>query len=387
MVTRARGRTQSTLAALAALVVGGALALAGLGCGGSGGAFERAKFAGDRANSAGLYNEAAGHYRAAAAQAGSARERDEALYLEAATYQRAGERGRAVAAYEALVRASPKGERSDRARFDAAFLRAQAGEARGWAELEAELYAHPSAGSARRALEVLARRADEASPGGGLAWLEGAQKRLGSTELAENVEYLRAHALLQGGRLREARAAFAQTAERHPYPYGALVDDAWWHASLLDEKLGDPRAAVADLERLLASREQPALGQGSYERARYDDAQFRIGTLYRDALGDEAAARRAFRRVYRNFPVSTLRDDAVWAEARLARRAGDRAALCSLAAQLRDTFAESRYAGCSALLCATVAPPPKAIPCRAYLRREWEGPEAAPSAEAAPQRP
>ncbi len=350
-----------------------ALALAA-GCGAPGGeAFLRAKFAGDRANSAGRHDEAARHYREAAAGARSPRDRDEALYLEAATYQRAGDRARALAAYDALAAASPPGERGDRARFDAAFLRAAGGEAKGWADLEAALYARPSAASARRALEAIVRRRDEERSGGALAWLEAARGRLGATDLAENVAYLRAHALERAGRLREARDAFAETAARHPYPYGALADDAWWNASLLDERLGDRRAAADDLRRLLAPRERSAFGQGSYERARYDDAQFRLAVLYRDALGDEAAARREFRRLYRDFPASTLRDDALWAEARLARRAGDGAALCSIAAELRDHLAESRYAGCSALLCARVAPPPKAPACREYVRREWAG--------------
>lgn len=365
---------------LAALVIVVA-ALGAVGCGASSrDAFAQAKFEGDRATSAGRYDEAAGRYREAAARAGSPRDRDEALYLEAATYHRAGERVRAVAAYDALVRSSPGGERSDRARFDAAFLRIGAGEARGWADLEAALYAHPSAGSARRALEIIVRHEDEARPGGGLAWLEAARARLGATELAENVSYRRAHALERAGRLREARDAFADTARSHPYPYGSLTDDAWWNASLLDERLGDRRAAVDDLRRLLAPRERPALGQGSYERARYDDAQFRLGVLYRDALGDEAAARREFRRLYRDFPASLLRDDALWAEAQLARRAGDRAALCSIASELREHFAESRYAGCSALICEGAAPPPKAPPCREYLRREWQGGAKAPAA-------
>jgi tetratricopeptide (TPR) repeat protein len=349
------------------------------GCGaGRVDAYHAAKFAGDRATSAGLYREAAARYREAAARAPSPRDRDEALYLEAATYQRAGEGPRALAAYEALARSSPGGERSARALFDAAFLRIKAGEARGWADLEAALYAHPEAGSATRALEALARHEDERRPGGALAWLEAARAKLGATELAENVSYRRAQALARAGRLREARDAFAETATRHPYPYGSFTDDAWWNASLLDEQLGDRRAAVADLRRLLAPREGSAFGQGSYERERYDDAQFRVATLYRDALGDEAAARREFRKLYRDFPTSRLRDDALWAEARLMRRAGDRDGLCSIAAELRDRLAESRYAGCTALLCERVAPPPKALACRAYLRREWEGDAPAP---------
>ncbi|HEU4412073.1 MAG TPA: tetratricopeptide repeat protein [Polyangiaceae bacterium] len=357
-----------------------ALLAAAAGCGSSGGdAFAQAKFAGDRANSAGRHAEAAARYREAAARARAPRDRDEALYLEAATYHRAGDRARAVAAYDALARASPRGERSARARFDAAFLRIEAGDAKGWAELEAALYAHPAAGSARRALGAIVRHEDEARAGGGLAWLEAARPRLAPTELAEDASYLRAHALARAGRLREARDAFAETASRHPYPYGSLTDDAWWNASLLDEKLGDRAAAVDDLRRLLAPRERAAFGQGSYERARYDDAQFRLGVLYRDALGDEAAARREFRRLYRDFPASTLRDDALWAEAQLARRAGDRAGLCSIASDLRANFAESRYAGCTALLCERVAPSPKAPPCRAYLQREWRGEAKAPA--------
>jgi tetratricopeptide (TPR) repeat protein len=352
--------------ALAALA-----ALAAAHCGApAADAFARAKAAGDRATSAGRYEEAARRYREASARADTARDRDEARFLEAATYHRAGDRARALALYDAIVRSSPAGERAARARFDAAFLRAGAGEARGWADLEAALFALPEAGSARRALEVIVRREDDARPGGALAWLAAAAPRLEKTGLAEYASYLRAQALRRAGRLREARDAFAETATRHPYPYGGLTDDAWWNASLLDERLGDARAAVADLERLLAPRER-AVGNGSYERPRFDDAQLRLGALYRDALRDEASARRAFRRLYRDFPSSTLRDDALWAEARLARRAGDRDALCAIAVELRERLADSRYAGCTTLLCPHIAPSPKAPRCRDYLRREW----------------
>ena len=44
-----------------------------------------------------------------------------------------------------------------------------------------------------------------------------------------------------------------------------------------------------------------------------------MGEIYRDGLRDHASARREFRRLYTDFTTSILRDDALWAEARLAK--------------------------------------------------------------------
>jgi hypothetical protein len=333
--------------------------------------FRRAQGAGDAAKRAGRYDEAAARYADAARVGGAnARERDEGAFLEAATLVQAGRKREAIAAYDALVARSPGGERTPRAAFDRAFLAIELGEPGAWPALERVLFAYPTAGSARRALSVLVDHENEARAGGGLAWLDAQGASLASTELAEVAAYRRAQELERVGRATEAREAYVRCALRYPYPRGTLTDDAWWNASLLDEAAGRPDVAIDDLRKLLAPREKPAFNIGSYERPRYSAAQLRIAELLRDALHDDAAARREFHTLYTDFPTSRLRDRALWVEGALAKKAGDEGASCNTARALVREFAESRYAGCAPLLCATVAASSKAPACRAYLRDE-----------------
>ena len=163
-----------------------------------------------------------------------------------------------------------------------------------------------------------------------------------------------------------ARDAYLACAERHPYPKGALFDDALWHASRLDEALGRPDQAIAHLRAMLAVRETSTT-VGSYERPRFSPAQFRIAVLYRDALHDHVTARREFHRLYAEHPTSILRDDALWEEAKLARDDGSGGEACALAAALTRDFPASRYAPCATVLCPTAAAPPGR--CHAYLVR------------------
>jgi hypothetical protein len=155
-------------------------------------------------------------------------------------------------------------------------------------------------------------------------------------------------------------------AARHPYPKGALFDDALWHASQLEETLGRPEQAVLHLRNMLAVREVSTM-TGSYERPRFSPAQFRIAVLYRDALHDRAAARREFHRLYTEYPTSTLRDDALWEEAKLARDDGSMADACAIAAVLTRDFPSSRYAPCAGAICPTATAP--AERCHTYIVR------------------
>jgi len=198
--------------------------------------------------------------------------------------------------------------------------------------------------------------------------LRDVQPKLASTELDENVLYAMATHLESTGDLEGARAGYSACADRHPYPHGSLFDDALWHASLVDEKLGRPKQAVADLERMLAVRE-PSSMTGSYERPRFAPARFRTAVLYRDVLGDHASARRAFHALYADHLTSILRDDALWEEAKLALADGDRGQACTLTAALAKDFPASRYTPCSKALCpsASLAPGSR---CHEYVTRE-----------------
>ena len=111
-----------------------------------------------------------------------------------------------------------------------------------------------------------------------------------------------------GSRRRVTRSSRSRSA--HPYPFGSLFDDALWHASLIEEKLGRSEAAIEQLRELLATRESSHM-TGSYERPRYSPAQMRIAELYRDALHDRrsgaARAPQALRRTTRRRRCATTR--------------------------------------------------------------------------------
>jgi hypothetical protein len=99
----------------------------------------------------------------------------------------------------------------------------------------------------------------------------------------------------------------------------------------------------------------------------------RIAELYRDKLHDHRTARKEFHAVYAAHPTSILRDDALWAEARLAHADGDTSEACSLVTSLRKEFADSRYARCAHVLCATMKPATNERQCADYIERQVRG--------------
>lgn len=197
--------------------------------------------------------------------------------------------------------------------------------------------------------------------------------KLEATELSEDAIYLRATMLRKAERRREAREEFVRCALKHGYPKGSLFDDAYWHAAELDLELGEPAKAVEDLERLLAPREVSSLGQGSYERPRYSMAQLKIGEIYRDQLRDPAKARAAFRKLADRHKTSLLRDDALFAEALVARGQGDEEGACEPMRTLVRELPESVFSGCAREVCAGLEPSKKAPACREYLKARIDG--------------
>lgn len=305
---------------------------------------------------AGSERSRGGHARAAASfleaarLARNARDRDEALYRAADAYRRALRYDDASRLLDAL--ATRDGERRERASFDRARLARERGDsAAAERSLLAALRAHPDSGLAARALRDHLHAVELR------AGLEGALTEAGrlvpqfaESELDEALRYQRARLLERSGDLTAARFAYLECAERHPYPGGALWDDALFAAAKCAERSGDARTAAATLERLLAEREV-ARGLGSYERSRYADARFHLGELYRDTLGDPARARREFRRVFTDHATSLLRDDALFQEALIARAEGDRAGSCAALSLLLEDLPASRFTGCAAELC------------------------------------
>jgi tetratricopeptide (TPR) repeat protein len=327
--------------------------------------------AGARANAtarSGRHAEAAARWLEAANGAESAVDREEALYRAASSYERAGRAPEALRLYERLERG--RGERAARSSFDRARLVAERDAVRGDALLVAAIRRHPSSGLAPRALrEHLGRRETE---GGSHAAIEVAERllaELGSSELDETLRYERARLLERLGSLSRARDAYLETATRHPYPEGALWDDALTRAARLEEALGRPREAIALYERLLAERESSS-GLGSYERARYAEARFRIAEIHRDRLSDPSGARREFRRVYDEHSTSLLRDDALWQEALVSLEAGDAAGACVPLSLLLRELPDSRYAPCVRRLCPSAPNPASGTAQRRVGTRE-----------------
>lgn len=329
--------------------------------------FARSRAAAERAYSAGRYEEAAEQWRLAAEAADRPKDRNEARYRQASALRRAGRHGEADAVLTALAGARRAG-RAPRARYDRALSLLRRGEeAAGWAELERLIVSYPDHSFAVLAAKKLIERARAAGgAAAGLAEATRLRARVGGAGVAERLEYEAAHDLAALGRLAEARDRFLATARRYPYPRGSLWDDSLWHASLLEERMGDARRAIAHLQAMLAQQEESSMS-GSYERPRYSQARYRIAELYRDRLEDPARARREFHSLLERHPTSLLVDDALWQEALLARRAGDERAACAALEALEGHSPDSRFVPCAPLVCPRL--PPSSSECRGYLRR------------------
>jgi tetratricopeptide (TPR) repeat protein len=334
-----------------------------------GAAYLSAFAAGERAFHAARWDEAADAWEGAAKHALRARDRDEARFLQARAQERAQRWGDARATYERLVAESADGQRTGRAVFEIAALEVAHGDAeKGFRMLDDAARKYPKHGLARLALHRLVDH--EQAKGGDVAVLAFLDARVGTfrdTEQDEVVAYERALCLERMGRRKEAHDAFLATAARHPYPEGGLTDDAYWHAALIDDQDGRFEEAITHLRELLAPRER-SIGVGSYERPRYTPAQQRIAEIYRDELKDRKAARREFDRLYEAHTTSRERDDALWAEARLALLDGDAPAACSLAKKITSEFPDSRFVRCAHEVCPSL--PAGQRPCADYVLRE-----------------
>ncbi len=336
-----------------------ACALIAVACGAPsrGPGYARAFAQGEEAESAGHYEEAADRYEQASTSARAPRERDYARHAAALMYARAGDRSKAWTILQALAQeGSP--EEAALAADEAARMRIDGGEEEaGWADLRAALLRFPNAGVARSALHRLLSHEDETKgPRATLALLETLRGPLDGTLRGSEVAYEIALRLERLDQTAEARDAFAEVARRWPYPRGPLFDDALFHASLLDEKLGRYGAAIDDLRRMLAVRESSWIA-GSYERPRFDVAKMRIADLYATRMHDDVGAARELHELYADFETSLLRDDALWKEAAIWDRRGERARACAALEVLVHDFSDSRYVPCAAERCPNAARP------------------------------
>ncbi len=295
------------------------------------------------------------------------RDRNEARYRAAQSLERAG---RHKEAERLLTTVDQKSSRAARAAFDHAVIQIDHGNVdQGYRELEAMMRKYPASGVAAAALgRLVRRREDQGNTAAAISYLESLRSPFRGTELSERVEYAYAEELDKAHRTTAARDQYLRVADRFPYPFGALWDDALWKASLAEEKLGNVPRAIVHLERMLKEKEPSSLG-GSYQRPRYAAARFRIAELYRDKIRDPARAAREFRRVWDENPTSLLRDDALWQEARVEHEMGDQSRACSTLKKLIADEADSRFAPCAPRLCPGLDAPAHRE-CRAYIVRD-----------------
>ena len=267
------------------------LALALLSCSAAKQApYDQAAHSAERAYSAGRYQEAARHWLEAAQHSEEARDRDEAEYRAAASYERGEQYEQALAIYKRIVKQN--GERAARA----AVATAEVERRRGSEERAQELFlaamrAYPNSAPAEQALREHLAFVKRGGVQAALSALGPLIEEFSNSDLDERLRYERARLLDETNRTEAARDAYLETARRHPYPEGALWDDALFRAAECEDKLGHPRQAITLLESMLAEREEAHVS-GSYERPRYAQGRFKIAELYRDKLADPARARR-----------------------------------------------------------------------------------------------
>ncbi|OJY27028.1 MAG: hypothetical protein BGO98_44765 [Myxococcales bacterium 68-20] len=350
-----------------------ALFSTGLGCAPNrGAAYEKALAEARRAHHAGRFDTAADRFDEAARTAKVPRDSVYARYEAALARARSGDVARASRELRAIADANPPNAYSAQAAFKAADLAWKSDPSAGYAELEAIALRFPESGVGKVALGRVIRHDDESGPAKTLAHLDALAPKVAKTSLEELVLYERAKRIAELGRYEEARDAFVLVADRWPYPGGAYFDDALYRASEMEEKLGRPREAIAHLERMLSFRESSST-MGSYERPRYSSAILRIATLYEERLGDRAKARETLHRLYADFKTSTLRDDALWHEAELWQKDGDKETACNRLSTLASDFPDSRYVPCAVERCPSIKRPSKSKApksCRDYLSRE-----------------
>jgi tetratricopeptide (TPR) repeat protein len=292
----------------------------------------------------GRHDEAAAAYARARARCGGHAERCATTMLrEARERERAGDDTRALSLYEAAAQRHPTARDAPRALRRAARLRLAAGDVAGARALLVRVVAlWPEHGETTRALALLVQSYDDAGDlAGALAALAALEPRLAGSAIADNMLLERARLEVRLGRAVAAERTLRRLVEAHPYPAGAW-DDALWMLADLCEARGDPRAAIAALESMVAVQEDAAI-VGSYNLGSFDDAELRIARLWLEDLRDPARAVRAAVRLRSRYPESVLRDDAVVLEARAESQRGRRVQACALRETLREVDRHSRY--------------------------------------------
>ena len=362
---------------LACATVGAILALTTACAPNRGATFPRAFAEAERAETAGLYAEAAKKYDDAARAAKLARDRDHARYLAGIMMLRDRNVRDGVARLDQVASASPPSEDSAEAAYRAAEARIESGDAaeaeRGWRDMAEVLFRFPAHGIAHSAVRrILLDKDVKDGKRASLEYLDHLLRGpLGQSDLAELLSYEAAERMAETGDTERAHDAFLAVATRWPYPFGALWDNALYRASEMDDALGRYAHAIVDLERMIREHESTSL-VGSYTRPKMSPGLFRIGVLYGFRMHDHARARAAFQRLHDEFATSKLRPDALWLEARLWDEDGNATSACDTLARLTTEFPDSRYVPCAIEKCPAVKRANKSkapTSCHPYLLR------------------
>jgi tetratricopeptide (TPR) repeat protein len=126
------------------------------------------------------------------------------------------------------------------------------------------------------------------------------------------------------------------------YPKSSLRDDSLWNAANLARAEGDALGALKRYRQLTAARETSYI-VGSYNSPWMDDAQLAIALVLRDDLNEPAKAVPELQRIPKDYPTSTLLDDALYELAVTYDRLGDHPHACATLATLHAKFPDSRY--------------------------------------------
>jgi tetratricopeptide (TPR) repeat protein len=170
-----------------------------------------------------------------------------------------------------------------------------------------------------------------------LVWVRAFRQDVANSWLGEILLSEEAELLVQLDRRREAMQVLATQVEHYPYPAGLRWEEALWRLADLALDGGQPKQAIAYLERMIAVHEESFL-IGSYSRPKFSKAALRIARIYRDELRDDEAAIDAYAHVRSEFPRSLVIDDALAEEAELRLARGERERGCAMLRELVQTF-------------------------------------------------
>ena len=262
--------------------------------------------------------------------------------------------GHPAAAFRALDLAARDGvRRMDRAR--ARLGQARVAERRGFVAAAIRIYrrvvaTYPNSMPGLRSLHHLERLAEDLGERGvdaHLRWTLGVYDALEQTELGDNLVYyagLTAYRRFQtSGRPEQARLAadlFELVHLRH-YPSG-LWDEAMWHLSWLEHRLGRYDEEIRIIRRIQGTREL-ATFLGSYDTLYYWVGQLRIALVLQNELGRPADAARSYDWFLEEFPSSRWRDDALFWQGCAWLRAGVPGRAEAAFRRIPSAYRESKY--------------------------------------------